>query len=197
VAALRIPETEGIGGFRAEEKGIGNRWPPIGKFPSGWYCSPMEAIKYAYSTFPELLEKLRLTVAEAHQRLVARGFKFDKKTLYRLASHEPIQTISAPLVGAVCAEFKVGVEDLLVWRPPTPKLHRIDEKTQARLDVLMAKNNEGTITVPERKELTLLGDRVEQLSLDNAKMLSRHAELRKRERSARRTAIARSGRKAA
>jgi len=157
----------------------------------------MEAIKYAYSTFPDLLAELRLTVAEAHQRLVARGFKFDKKTLYRLASHEPMQTISAPLVGAVCAEFKIGLDDLLVWSPPTPKLHRIDEKTQARLEVLMAKNNEGTIRAAERRELAALGDKVERLSLENAKMLGRHAETQKRARSARRTAISRGSRKAA
>ena len=157
----------------------------------------MEAIKYAYSTFPDLLVALRLTVAEAHQRLMARGFKFDKKTLYRLASHEPIQTISAPLIGAVCAEFKIGLDDLLVWHPPTPKLHRIDGKTQTRLDALMAKNNENTITAAERKELALLGDTVERLSLENAKMLGRHAAVRKRERSARRTAITRGRRKAA
>ena len=157
----------------------------------------MVAIKYAYSTFPDLLVELRLTVAEAHKRLVARGFKFDKKTLYRLASHEPIQTISAPLIGAVCEEFKIGLDDLLVWQPPTPKLHRINEKTQARLDALMAKNNEGTITAAERKELTSLGDMVERLSMENAKMLGRHAEAHKREHSARRTAITRSKRKAA
>jgi hypothetical protein len=157
----------------------------------------MEAIKYAYSTFPDLLAELRLTVAEAHQRLAARGFKFDKKTLYRLASHEPIQTISAPLVGAVCAEFKIGLDDLLVWQPVTPKLHRIDEKMQARLDLLMSKNNEGTITAAERKELASLGEVVERLSLENAKMLSRHADARKRQRSARRTAITRAKRKAA
>jgi hypothetical protein len=156
----------------------------------------MEAIKYAYSTFPDLLASLRLTVAEAHQRLVARGFKFDRKTLYRLASHEPIQTISAPLIGAVCDEFKIGLDDLLVWEPPTPKLHRIDEKTQVRLDTLMAKNNEGTISAAERKELVSLGDKVERLSLENAKMLSRHAETRKRARAARRTAITRTRRKA-
>jgi hypothetical protein len=151
----------------------------------------MEAIKYAYSTFPELLAELRLTVSEAHKRLVARGFKFDKKTLYRLASHEPIQTISAPVVGAVCEEFKIGLDDLFVWRPPAPKLHRIEEKTQARLDALMEKNNEGTITVAERKQLSALGDEVERLSLENAKILSRHAMTQRRERSARRTAIAR------
>jgi hypothetical protein len=157
----------------------------------------MEAIKYAYSTFPDLLAELRLTVTEAHQRLVARGFKFDRKTLYRLASHEPIQTISAPLIGAVCDEFKIGLDDLLVWQPPTPKLHRIDEKMQARLDTLMAKNNAGTMTALERKELAALGDKVERLSLENAKLLGRHVQAEKRARSARRTTITRTRRKAA
>ena len=88
----------------------------------------MVAIKYAYSTFPDLLVELRLTVAEAHKRLVARGFKFDKKTLYRLASHEPIQTISAPLIGAVCDEFKIGLDDLLVWQPNTAGTQRAAKK---------------------------------------------------------------------
>ena len=157
----------------------------------------MEAIRFAYSTFPDLLAELRLSVADAHKRLVARGFKFDKKTLYRLASHEPLQTISAPLLGAVCEEFQVGLGDLLVWQAPTPKLHRIDEKTQVRLEALMTQNNEGTLTAAGRKELAALGDQVERLSLENAKLLGRHAEVQKRARSAQRTGVTRRKRKAA
>ena len=153
-------------------------------------------MRLAYSTFPDLLAELRLTVADAHKRLIARGFKFDKKTLYRLASHEPMQTISAPLVGAVCEEFQIGLEDLLVWQPPKPRLHRIEESTQARLDTLMSKNNEGTLTRAERKELTALGEQVERLSLENAKTLARHATQR-REKAAQHTAAARTPRKTA
>ena len=157
----------------------------------------MEAVKYAYSTLPELLAKARLTVAEVHQRLLRRGFKFDKKTLYRLASHEPLQTINAPVVGAVCEEFKIGLDDLLTWEQPKPKLHRIDAKTQARLDELMTKNTEGALTAAERKELTNLGETVERLSLENARMLAAHAESGRRSRAARRTVVTRSRRKAA
>ena len=152
----------------------------------------MEAIKYAYSTFPDLLAQLKLTVTDVHERLCARGLKFDKKTLYRLASHEPLQTINAPVVGAVCEEFKIGLGELLVWERPSPKLHKIDAKTQARLNDLMGKNNEGTITAAERNELSTLGETVERLSLENARLLSRHAGPRSRERAARHTALTRS-----
>ena len=165
--------------------------------PSGRYRARMEAIKYAYSTFPDLLAELKLTVTDVHERFLARGWKFDKKTLYRLASHEPLQTINAPVVGAVCDEFKIGLGDLLVWERPSPKLHKIDARTQTRLDVLMGKNNEGAITAAERKELANLGETMERLSLENARLLARHAGPRRRERAARRTALTRSARKAA
>jgi hypothetical protein len=77
------------------------------------------------------------------------------------------------------------------------RLHRIDGKTQARLDALMAKNNEGTITAAERKELAYLGGKVERLSLENAKMLNRHAEAQKRARATQHTTITRPRRKTA
>ncbi len=157
----------------------------------------MEDVKYAYSTFLDFLAKHHLTVSEAHQRLLRRGFKFDKKTLYRLASRAPIQTINAPVVGAVCEEFKIGLNELLTWERPKPKLHRIDSKTQARLDELMAKNTEGMLTAPEKKELASLGETVERLSLENARMLAAHAETDQRAGAARRTAVTRSRRKAA
>ena len=86
----------------------------------------MEVTRYAYSTLPELLTRMRLTVADVHKRLIKRGFRFDKKTLYRLASPAPLHRIDAPVMGAICAEFKVSLDDLLVWEPVKPKLHRID-----------------------------------------------------------------------
>jgi hypothetical protein len=153
---------------------------PDGQIPSRRYCAPVEAVRYAYSTLPDLLMKLRLTVAEVHQRLLRRGFKFDKKTLYRLASHEPLQTINAPIVGAVCDEFKIGLDDLLTWERPKPKLHRIDARTQARLGELMSKNNEGKLTHMEREEFEALGKVAEQLSLKNARALVATAKSGKR-----------------
>ena len=77
-------------------------------------------------------------------------------------------------MGAICAEFKVSLDDLLVWEPVKPKLHRIDAGMQERLDVLLEKNNEGTIAAAEKKELEELGETVERLSLENARMLARH-----------------------
>jgi len=138
----------------------------------------MEATRYAYSTLPDLLTKARLTVAEMHKRLTARGFRFDKKTLYRLASPEPMQRIDAPVVGAICEEFDVNLGDLLVWQPVKPRLHRIGADVQTRLDVLMEKNNQGRLTVREKKELDELGTTVERLSMENARMLSRNSKPR-------------------
>ncbi len=66
-----------------------------------------------------------------------------------------------------------------------------------RLEVLMAKNNEGTITAAERRELATMGETMERLSLENARLLAKHAGPRRRERAARRTALTRSERKAA
>lgn len=136
----------------------------------------MEVTTYAYSTFPDLLTKTRLTVADVHKRLTARGFRFDKKTLYRLASPEPLQRIETPVVGAICKEFNVNLGELFVWKPVKPKLHRIDAGMQSRLDALMEKNNQGTITASEKKELKDLGRTVERLSLENAQMLARHSK---------------------
>ena len=47
---------------------------------------------------------MRLTVADVHKRLIKRGFRFDKKTLYRLASPAPLHRIDASVMGAICAD---------------------------------------------------------------------------------------------
>lgn len=133
---------------------------------------------YAYSILPQLLSERRLTVADVHKRLLERGFRFDKKTLYRLISPEPLHRIDTPVMGAICKEFKVGLDDLLVWEPVKPKLRRIDSETQERLDFLMEKNNEGTITEAERRELLKLGEMVERLSLENARLVASQAKLK-------------------
>ena len=61
-----------------------------------------------------------------------------------------------------------------------PKLHRIGAGTQARLDYLMGKNNEGTINSSERKELNSLGKLAEGLSMKNARILSKDVVIRRR-----------------
>jgi len=140
----------------------------------------MDTTGYAYSTLPEILVKERLTVADVYARLRTSGFKCDKKTLYRLASRKPIQSINAPIIKALCMELKTDLGKLLVWDPPKLKLHRIDEKTQGRLDYLMGKNTEGTLVKREREELEELAERVERLSFENAQMLAGSAARKKR-----------------
>ena len=126
----------------------------------------------AYSKLPEILTKQNCTVSDLHQRLVAKGGHFDKKTLYRLASPKPITLISAPILKAVCEELKVGIGDVLGWEPPHPKLHKIDQGMQDRLSDLMSKNNEDALTPEERVAFEELGAEAERLSLENARILA-------------------------
>jgi len=65
-------------------------------------------------------------------------------------------------------------------RRTRPKLHRIGAETQARLDFLMGKNNEGTINSSERKELNSLGKLAEGLSMKNARILGKDVAIRRR-----------------
>jgi len=139
----------------------------------------MNGTKYAYSALPSLLLKQRLTVAELYKRLEARGLHFDRKSVYRLAGSEPLQTLNMPLVGAVCEELGVSLQQLISLGQPAPKLARIDNATQDRLDDLMSRNTEGKLTAKERRELETLVDEVERLSLENARLLARQTHTAK------------------
>ncbi|HWB06810.1 MAG TPA: hypothetical protein VG796_27545 [Verrucomicrobiales bacterium] len=135
----------------------------------------MNGTKSAWSALSSLLIQRRMSVAELYKRLKAKGRHFDRKSVYRLASHEPLQTLSMPLVGAVCEELNVDLQHLISLAPPAPKLARIDNKTQERLDDLMTRNTEGKLSASERRELETLVDKVERLSLENARLLARQA----------------------
>jgi DNA-binding Xre family transcriptional regulator len=134
----------------------------------------------AYSQLPKLLHEHRWTVADFIKKLTARGIALDKKSVYRLASPKPLQTINVRILGAVCDELKIGIADLITWQQPKPMLHRIDEKMQARLAVLMDKNNDGKLTPQEAKELAELGAQAERLSLENARILAEIATASRR-----------------
>ncbi len=134
----------------------------------------------AYSQLPKLLHEHRWTVADFIKKLTARGVALDKKSVYRLASPKPLQTINVRILGAVCDELNISIADLITWQQPKPMFHRIDEKMQARLSFLMEKNNEGKITPREAKELAELGAQAEQLSLENARILAEIAAAKRR-----------------
>jgi len=140
----------------------------------------MNGTKYAYSALPSILLKRRISVAELYQRLKSGGRHFDRKSVYRLASHEPFQTLNMPLVGAVCDELAVDLQHLISLAPPPPKLERLDAAMQDRLDELMSRNNEGKLTGSERRELGKMVDEVERISLTNARLMARQAGRAKR-----------------
>ena len=54
------------------------------------------------------------------------------------------------------------------------KLIRLSKAKQQRLDILMDKNNEGTITPQEYQELKALVQDANQISVANAKLLAEH-----------------------
>ena len=128
----------------------------------------------AYSRLAELMHARSLSVADFHKALAVKGYRFDLKTLYRLASDKPLMNISAPVVRAICETLKIDLGKLIVWKPMGPKLHRIDLNTQKRLDYLMIRSNEGELTAAERTELEKLAEALESLSIRNAKLLAQH-----------------------
>jgi transcriptional regulator with XRE-family HTH domain len=66
-----------------------------------------------YPRLNELLRAKGLSVAELERQIEQRfGLSVDPKTLYRLASSEPIQRADLEIVGAVAAVLGIGLDDL-------------------------------------------------------------------------------------
>ena len=120
------------------------------------------------SALPKILARQRLTVADLVRRIEESGFQFDKKTIYRLASGEPVRTLNLPVIAVIGRVLKLRDPGKpILWSSalsPSPRLRRINAETQARLDKLMAKNTEGNLTTIERRELERLGRQVESCS---------------------------------
>ena len=126
----------------------------------------------------KFLARQHLTVADLVRRMEDGGFRFDKKTIYRLASDAPVRNLNLPVVAAIGRVLRLSDPGKLIdWSTASgqpPRLQRIDADTQARLDELMGKNTEGTLDEAERRELGRLGRLVEKLSLENARLLANH-----------------------
>ena len=129
----------------------------------------------------KFLARQRLTVADLVRRMEDSGFRFDKKTIYRLASDAPVRNLNLPVVAAIGRVLKLSDPGKLIdWSTSSaqpPRLQRIDADTQVRLDELMGKNTEGTLDAVERRELDKLGRLVEKLSLENARLLASHGSV--------------------
>jgi hypothetical protein len=61
-------------------------------------------------------------------------------------------------------------------KPDPPRLQKLPAAKQRRLDHLLDKNNEGTITVKERAALRLLVAEAEQVMVANARRLADFAQ---------------------
>lgn len=138
-----------------------------------------ETLPVVRSALPGILARQRLTVADLVRRIEESGQHFDRKTVYRLARGEPVRTLNLPVVAAIGRALKLSDPGkLILWSTPAatpPRLQRVDARTQARLNELMARNTEGELDAAERRELAKLGQAVEKLSLENARLLASHA----------------------
>jgi DNA-binding Xre family transcriptional regulator len=133
-----------------------------------------------------ILARQNMSVLALQRKLMATGLTVNIKSLYRLASEMPVQKVDLHIAAAVCKVCAVSLNDLISFQRPKAQFRRLDNKTQSRLDALMAKNNERQLTVAERKEFGALADRAHQMSLENARTL-----LAEQRRAGRRAAVKR------
>ena len=126
----------------------------------------------AYSMLGTILARQNLSVSALQRRLAEAGVAVNIKSLYRLADDAlQLRKVDMQIAGAVCRECNVGLGDLITLQKPQARLGRLDTRTQARLDELMEKNNEGKLTAAERREFDGLAERAHQISMENARTL--------------------------
>jgi hypothetical protein len=118
-----------------------------------------------------ILARENLSVLALQRKLEAAGASVNVKSLYRLAEDAPLQKIDLRIAAAVCEEFGIALGDLISFEKPKAQLARLDARTQARLDALMSKNNEGQLTTAQRKEFVLLAEQAHRMSIENARTL--------------------------
>jgi hypothetical protein len=130
----------------------------------------------AYSHLNRVLGDRRLTVPELHRRMQRRGLRVNLKSLYRLSKEQPLDRLDLRVAGAICLVCDIPLSDLIVFETSGPKLRRLAAAKQKRLDQLMARNNEGTLSRAEQEELRALVREAERMTLDNARTLAGQRE---------------------
>jgi hypothetical protein len=127
----------------------------------------------AYSRLKQLLAQQELTVSELARRIRRQGQPVNLKSLYRLRNdQQPLQRLDLRLAGVICQVCQVPLSELIMFEKPRPRLRRLPAGRQKRLDVLMAKNNDGQLTRAEQGELEDLVREAEQITLENARLLA-------------------------
>ena len=128
-------------------------------------------IPEAYSRLRIVLAKMNWTVFQLHRRLQAADFTVNIKSLYRLASEEPLRKIDLRIAAAICKTCGVDFAELITLEKPRSQLRQLDERTRVRLEDLMAKNNDGKLTATGKKEFERLAEKAHRISLENARVL--------------------------
>lgn len=132
---------------------------------------------YAYSYLKRLLKQQQLSVPELHRRIRVRGLNVNLKSLYRLSDDKhPVDRLDMRVAGAICLVFAVPLSDWIVFEEETQTLHTLAPQKQTRLNLLMAKNNQGDLDTLEREELRSLVGEAEQITLANARLLSQQQQ---------------------
>ena len=128
---------------------------------------------HAFSRLKRVLGEQNMTVPELHRRLRDQGLRINLKSLYRLSDdRQPLQRLDLRVAGAICQTFTLPLSELIAFEAPDKKLRRLAAGKQKRLDALMARSNEGTLTKAERQELRALVREAEEIMLDNARRLA-------------------------
>jgi hypothetical protein len=128
----------------------------------------------AFSRLKRVLDEQNMTVPQLHRCLRERGLHVNLKSLYRLNNdQQPLQRLDLGVAGAICQVFTLPLSELIAFEAPQHKLRRLSAAKQKRLDRLMAKNNEGSLTDAERHDLQALVREAEAVMLANARQLAR------------------------
>src|SRR5262249_22380352 len=127
----------------------------------------------AFSRLNHLLGAQNWTVPELYRRLRERGLRVNLKSLYRLKDdRRPLERLDLRVAGAVCQVFQIPLSELIASEETGGKLRRLAAARQRRLDTLMARNNDGRLSVAERAELGQLVREAEAITLHNARVLA-------------------------
>jgi hypothetical protein len=127
-----------------------------------------------YSQLASLLNNRRVAVPELKRQMQRLGLPVNIKSLYRLTSAEPLQKIDLRIVSAICRTCKVGISEVIDFTPPKLTMQQLDSSAQKRLNELMSKNTEGSLTAAERGEFENLAKEAQQITITNARILASH-----------------------
>jgi hypothetical protein len=127
----------------------------------------------AYSRLKRVLRQRQLSIPELHRRIRGAGLQVNLKSLYRL-SHEqkPVERLDLRVAGAICRICDVPLSEWIVFEDDGGRLRSLSADQQARLEVLMQRNNAGQLSETERRELQALVRAAEEITLSNARLLA-------------------------